>query len=64
MILHKKKLEPTQEKWFMPEGRWFTIFMNHKPLTFTLSRVMGPWIVCEYRHLAYIAEFITKSGTF
>jgi hypothetical protein len=48
----------------MPGGRWFTIFMNHKPLTFTLSRVMGPWIVCEYRHLAYIAEFITISGTF
>ncbi len=42
---------------YMLEGRAFTIFTDHKPLTFALGRSTEPWIARQQRHLAYVAEF-------
>jgi Integrase zinc binding domain/RNase H-like domain found in reverse transcriptase len=42
---------------FLLEGRQFTIYSDHKPLSFALSRVVEPWSARQQRHLAYIAEF-------
>ena len=39
---------------FMLEGREFTIFKDHKPLTLALFRVSPPWSAYQQRHLSYL----------
>ena len=39
------------------EGRSFTIWTDHKPLTFALSRVSDSWTARQQRQLSYVAEF-------
>merc|ERR1712107_661326 len=39
------------------EGRDFTIFTDHKPITTALSKVTDPWNARQARHLSAIAEF-------
>jgi transposase InsO family protein len=41
----------------MLEGRRFTIYTDHKPLTHALHRASDPWTARQCRQLAYIAEF-------
>lgn len=41
------------------EGRSFTAFADHKPLTFAFSKVSDPWSARQQRHLAYISEYTT-----
>ena len=45
---------------FMLEGREFTIFTDHKPLTHALFRSSPPWSARQQRHLAYLAEFTSS----
>jgi hypothetical protein len=42
---------------FMLEGRAFTIYMNHKPLTTVINRASDPWTAQQCRQLAYMAEY-------
>ena len=42
---------------FILEGRSFTIFTDHKPLTFALSRSTDSWTAKQCRQLSYMAEF-------
>jgi RNase H-like domain found in reverse transcriptase len=42
---------------YMLEGRKFTIFTDHKPLTQALHRTSDPWTARQCRQLPYIAEF-------
>jgi transposase InsO family protein len=42
---------------FMLEGRRFTIYTDHKPLTFALKRSSDPWTARQCRQLSYIAEY-------
>ena len=42
---------------FLLEGRGFTLFTDHKPLTHALFRSSPPWSARQQRHLAYISEF-------
>ncbi len=46
---------------FMLEGRQFTLFTDHKPLTTALRRTTEPWTAKQCRQLAYIAEFTSDS---
>jgi len=41
----------------MLEGRRFTLYTDHKPLTFALSKAAEPWTPCQCSHLSYVAEF-------
>ena len=41
------------------EGRQFTAFTDHKPLTFSMSKVSEPWSARQQRQLSYISEFTT-----
>ena len=41
------------------EGRLFTVFTDHKPLTYCLLKHSDPWSHRQQRHLAYISEFTT-----
>jgi hypothetical protein len=41
----------------MLEGRRFTVFMDHKPLTHAVARMSDPWTARQCWHLAYIAEY-------
>ena len=41
------------------EGRTFTAYTDHKPLTFCMSKLSDPWTSRQQRHLAYISEFTT-----
>ena len=41
------------------EGRTFTLYTDHKPLTFAISKISDPWSPRQQRHLAYISEFTT-----
>ncbi len=41
---------------YMLEGRHFTIFTDHKPLTFALKRSSDPWTARQCRQLAFVAE--------
>ena len=42
------------------EGRKFTIWTDHKPLTFALSRVSDSWTAKQQRQLSYIVEFTAE----
>ena len=44
---------------YMLEGRPFTIYTDHKPLTFALSKVADAWTAMQCRQLSYVAEFTT-----
>ena len=41
------------------EGRPFTAYTDHKPLTFAKSKVSDPWSSRQQRHLNYVSEFTT-----
>ena len=41
------------------EGRQFTAFTDHKPLTFSMSKTSDPWSSRQQRQLSYISEFTT-----
>ena len=41
------------------EGRSFTLFTDHKQLTFAISKISDPWSPRLQRHLAYVSEFTT-----
>ena len=45
-------------KYFL-EGRPFTIYTDHKPLTFALHRVSDPWSARQQHHLLAISELTT-----
>ena len=45
---------------FMLQGREFTVFTDHKPLTHALFRRSPPWSARQQRHLAYLAEFTSS----
>jgi hypothetical protein len=42
---------------YMLEGRRFTVFTDHKPLTFALHKQAERWSARQQRHFSYIAEF-------
>ena len=42
---------------FMVEGRRFTLYTDHRPLTFALSKAAEAWTARQSRHLSYVAEF-------
>jgi len=42
---------------FMLEGRQWTLYTDHKPLTFALGKVAEPWSAMQSRRLSYIAEY-------
>ncbi|XP_032871989.1 uncharacterized protein LOC116969181, partial [Amblyraja radiata] len=42
------------------EGRPFTAFMDHKPLTFAFAKVSDPWSARQQRQLAYVSEYTTS----
>ena len=44
---------------YMLEGHPFTIYTDHKPLTFALGKVSEPWTAMQSRQLSYVAEFTT-----
>ena len=44
---------------FLLEGRPFTAYVDHKPLTFAMAKVTEPWSARQQRHLAAISEFTT-----
>lgn len=44
---------------FLLEGRSFTAYVDHKPLTFAMAKVTEPWSARQQRHLAAISEFTT-----
>ena len=44
---------------YFQEGRSFTLFIDHKPLTFAISKISDPWSPRQQRHLAYVSEFTT-----
>ena len=45
--------------WFFIEGRPFTAFTDHKPLTFCMAKVSEPLSSHQARHLSYISEYMT-----
>jgi RNase H-like domain found in reverse transcriptase len=42
---------------YLLEGRQFTLYTDHKPLTFALKSTTDPWTVRQQRQLAYLADF-------
>lgn len=42
------------------EGRDFTAFTDHRPLTFAFAKVSDPWSARQQRHLTYISEYTTN----
>jgi RNase H-like domain found in reverse transcriptase len=45
---------------FMLEGWRFTLYTDHKLLTFALSKAAEPWTPRQCRHLSYVAEFTSN----
>ncbi len=43
----------------MLEGQPFTIYTDHKPLTYVLGKVADGWTTMQCRQLSYVAEFPT-----
>ena len=41
------------------EGRQFTAYTDHKPLTFCMSKCSDTWSNRQQRHISYISEFTT-----
>ena len=41
------------------EGRQFTAYTDHKPLTFCMAKATDPWSCRQQRQLSYISEFTT-----
>ena len=44
---------------FLLEGRSFTAYVDHKPLTFAMVKVAEPWSARQQRQLSFISEFTT-----
>lgn len=44
---------------FLLEGREFTAFVDHKPLTFAMAKTTEPWSARQQRHLSAVSEFTT-----
>ena len=44
---------------FLLEGRRFTAFVDHKPLTFAMAKTTEPWSGRQQRQLSAISEFTT-----
>jgi hypothetical protein len=42
---------------YMLEGRTICIFTDHKPLIYTISKVLDPWTAHQSRHMYYVAKF-------
>ena len=42
------------------EGRQFTLFTDHKPLTFAFISASDKWSPRQQRHLAFVSEFTTN----
>jgi hypothetical protein len=38
--------------WYMLDGHRFTIFMDHKPLAYSLARLSDLWTACQSRQLS------------
>ena len=45
-------------KYFL-EGRVFTAYTDHKPVTFSIGKLLDPWSSRQQMHLAFISEFTT-----
>ena len=43
------------------EGRECAAFVDHKSLTFCMSKVAEPWSTCQQRQLSYISEYTTDN---
>jgi hypothetical protein len=44
---------------YLLEGRRWTLYTDHKPLTFALGKVSEPWTARQARHLSFVAEYTT-----
>ena len=44
---------------YFVEGRPFTLFMDHKPLTYAFASASDSYSPRQQRHLAYVSEFTT-----
>ena len=42
------------------EGRAFTAYTDHKPLTFAFAKISDPWSPRQQRQLAYLSEYTTQ----
>ena len=45
--------------WYFIEGRAFTLYTDHKPLTFAFASTSVSYSPHQQRHLAYVSEFTT-----
>ena len=44
---------------FLLEGREFTAYVDHKPLTFSMAKSAEPWSARQQRQLSFISEYTT-----
>lgn len=44
---------------FSLEGRNFTIYTDHKPLTFAFAKATDPWSARQQRHITFISAYTT-----